>query len=98
MASTVALAQPRTDDLGPYTGSRFADVVDALNANPYQRVWGTEGKGFRRLVHPNGVCLTGRWTIQEETPYTGYFATSSSALIVSRYSTCCTETKRGQTR
>jgi len=52
MASTVALAQPRTDDLGPYTGSRFADVVDALNANPYQRVWGTEGKGFRPTLAP----------------------------------------------
>jgi hypothetical protein len=22
--------------------------------------WGPDGKGFRRLLHPNGVCLTGR--------------------------------------
>ena len=27
-----------------YNGSRFADVVDALFANPYQRVWGGEGE------------------------------------------------------
>ena len=60
--------------------------------------WGPEGKGFRRLVHPNGICLTGRWTIDADTPYTGYFAKGSSALVVGRYSTCCTETKRGQTR
>src|SRR5215207_5922905 len=25
--------------------------------------WGADGKGFRRLLHPNGVCLTGRWQI-----------------------------------
>jgi len=60
MASTVALAQPRTDDLGPYTGSRFADVVDALNANPYQRVWGTEGKGFRPTLAPASSECRGR--------------------------------------
>ena len=26
-----------------YAGSRFRDVVDALFANPYQKVWGREG-------------------------------------------------------
>ena len=141
MPDTIAVAQPRIDDGSPYGGSRFADVVDALGANPYQRVWGgsgepplpvhevtfrtvvgglfprafradsmrtldspvdmrwgADGKGFRRLVHPNGICLTGRWTIDAETPYTGYFAKGSSALVVGRYSTCCTETLRGQTR
>src|SRR5208283_2809411 len=25
--------------------------------------WGSDGKGFRRLLHPNGVCLTGLWEI-----------------------------------
>lgn len=59
---------------------------------------GPDGKGFRRLVHPNGVCLVGRWTIDQPTDYTGYFSTGSSALIVGRYSTCCTETRRGHTR
>ena len=94
-----------------YNGSRFSDVVAALFANPYQRVWGgtsepplplqtmnlrtvfgalvsfgpnqffrasertldsradlrwgPDGKGVRRLVHPNGVCLIGRWQITE---------------------------------
>src|SRR5262245_22562433 len=27
--------------------------------------WGVDGKGVRRLLHPNGVCLTGRWEITE---------------------------------
>jgi hypothetical protein len=60
--------------------------------------WGSDGKGFRRLVHPNGICLTGRWEITEETDYSGYFSKGSQALIVGRYSICCTEPRRGYTR
>lgn len=134
-----------TDEDRSYGGSRFREVVDALLANPYQRVWGGQGeaalpvykvtlgsilrgilpsgtrylfrqateravdsgadlrwgpdrKGFRRLLHPNGVCLIGQWQITGETPYSGYFANGSRALAVARYSTCCTETRRGHTR
>src|SRR5437899_11956728 len=60
--------------------------------------WGADGKGFRRLLHPNGVCLTGLWEITEPTEYSGYFRKGSQALVVGRYSTCCTETRRGHTR
>jgi len=131
-----------TDQDRAYKGSRFAEVRDAVFANPYQKVWGrepvptyqvtlrsvlrgvlsfgkryifkqavartvdshadlrwgTDGKGFLRLLHPNGVCLTGRWHITEETEYSGYFRKGSEALIVGRYSTCCTEVRRGHTR
>jgi hypothetical protein len=60
-------------------------------------IWGTARKGLRRLVHPNGVCLTGRWSIDQESEYTGYFRRGSSALMIGRYSTCCTDTRRGDT-
>lgn len=60
--------------------------------------WGPDRKGFRRIVHPNGICLTGVWQITEDTPYSGYFRKGSRALMVGRYSTCCTETRRGHTR
>jgi hypothetical protein len=60
--------------------------------------WGDDRKGCLRLLHPNGVCLTGLWSITEETPYSGYFRKGSQALTVGRYSTCCTETRRGRTR
>ena len=60
--------------------------------------WGSDRKGYRRLVHPNGVCLIGQWRIVEDTPYTGYFSNGSTALAIGRYSTCCTETRRGSTR
>jgi hypothetical protein len=60
--------------------------------------WGIDGKGFRRILHPNGVCLTGEWRITEQTDYSGYFAKDSAALVVARYSTCCAETRRGHNR
>jgi len=138
-------AQPAAGDDLQYAGSRYSDVVAAIFANPYQRVWGApgepplpvhevslrtvvgglaglafprqlqrdsertidskadlrfgaDGKGFPRLLHPNGVCLTGRWSIDQKTEYSGYFSTGSQALIIARYSTCCTETRRGQMR
>jgi hypothetical protein len=136
MTSVVDRLESITDEDRTYAGSRFADVVAALLANPYQRVWGAKNnaalpvhkvtfrsvssgmlraseravdsgadlrwgpdrKGFTRLVHPNGVCLMGAWEITERTDYTGSFAQGSRALIIGRYSTCCTETRRGRVR
>jgi hypothetical protein len=60
--------------------------------------WGPNRKGYYRLLHPNGICLTGLWHITEETTYSGYFRQGSRALIVARYSTCCSETRRGGIR
>jgi hypothetical protein len=63
--------------------------------------WGPDRRGFRRLLHPNGVCLTGKWLIDETyqgDQYSGQFKAGSQALIIARYSTCCTETRRGRYR
>ena len=60
--------------------------------------WGPDRKGYRRLLHPNGICLTGVWEITEDNPYSGYFRRGSRALGIGRYSTCCTETRRGHAR
>lgn len=60
--------------------------------------WGADRKGFRRIIHPNGICLTGLWEISAETSYSGYFRTGSRGLAVGRYSTCCRETTRGRER
>ena len=59
--------------------------------------WGPDGKGFRRIVHPSGICLFGTWEIGEETPYTGYFRKGSRALVVGRYSSAA-RTQRGKAR
>jgi hypothetical protein len=42
--------------------------------------------------------MTGLWDVTEETPYSGYFRKGSRGLMIARYSTCCTETRRGNTR
>ena len=62
---------------------------------------GPDGRGVRRIVHPNGVCLTGTWEIDDApqgTAYSGYFKQGSRALIVARYSNCCTGTRSGSYR
>ena len=128
-----------------YTGSRFAEVRDAVFGQPYPGTldgngrmptypvtlrsvlhgllkipfgrsyvfrqataravdssadlrWGPDRLGFRRLLHPNGICLSGMWEITAPTAYSGYFASGSKALVIGRYSTCCTETRRGHAR
>lgn len=60
--------------------------------------WGPDGKGYQRMLHANGICMTGLWEITADTPYTGYFHKGSRGLIISRYSTCCSETRRGNMR
>lgn len=60
--------------------------------------WGADGRGYRRLLHPNGVCLFGRWVIDRVTQYSGYFRQGSEGLIAARFSTCCRETRRGRIR
>jgi hypothetical protein len=79
-------------------GSFFRQATERAVDSAADLRWGADRRGFRRLVHPNGVCLTGWWEITEQTPYSGYFAQGSRALLVGRYSTCCTETRRGHLR
>ena len=53
---------------------------------------------FRKLAHPNGICLTGTWEITEENKYGGYFKQGSEALIVARASTAMSGTTQGRNR
>ena len=53
---------------------------------------------FEKLAHPNGVCLKGKWAINKENPYSGYFKNSTEALIIARASSAMSNTKRGKTR
>ena len=63
-------------------GGAFRKATErAVDSNADLR-WGADRKGFRRLVHPNGVCLIGRWQITEETGYSGYFRKGSTALLI----------------
>lgn len=42
---------------------------------------------FKKLVHSNGICLSGVWEITEESPYSGYFAQGAKGLFIGRVST-----------
>src|SRR4029453_15728970 len=44
MADVEIGSEQFTDEDRLYAGSRFREVVDALFANPYQKVWGGEGE------------------------------------------------------
>lgn len=48
--------------------------------------WGPDRMGYKRLIHPNGVCLAGLWEIDADNPYSGYFRKGSRALAIARYS------------
>jgi hypothetical protein len=60
--------------------------------------WGEDGRGFRRLVRPHGVCVTGRWEVSEDNPYSGAFRKGSRALAIARISAGVSRTLRGPRR
>lgn len=76
----------------------FLGAAKRVLASDSDLRWGPDGKGFRRMLHANGIAMTGVWEITEDTPYSGYFRKGSRGLMIVRYSTCCTETRRGNTR
>lgn len=51
-----------------------------------------------KLLHPNGVCFTGKWEITEPSPYSGYFAQGARGLFVGRASVALSETTAGHKR
>jgi len=52
----------------------------------------------KKLLHPNGTCLSGTWEITEASDYTGYFAQGKKGLMVGRASVTLTNTKEGRNR
>ncbi|MEC4749260.1 hypothetical protein [Methylomicrobium sp. Wu6] len=69
-------------------------AIRALESSADLR-WGEDGRGFRRLLRPNGVCALGTWQIDEDNPYTGYFKKGSQGLAVARISAGVTKTCGG---
>jgi hypothetical protein len=77
---------------------QFLGAAKRVLASDSDLRWGPDGTGFRRMLHANGIVMTGVWEITEDTPYSGYFRKGSRGLMIARYSTCCTETRRGNMR
>ncbi|MBA3421365.1 MAG: hypothetical protein H0U12_05655 [Thermoleophilaceae bacterium] len=53
---------------------------------------------FDKLIHANGICYTGIWRIDQDSPYTGYFASGSEALIIARASIAGNSLNAGERR
>lgn len=53
---------------------------------------------FKKLVHPNGICLRGIWSIDRQNRYSGYFKQGSQALIIVRASIALSYADSGQYR
>lgn len=53
---------------------------------------------MQKLLHAVGICLFGRWTITEDTGYTGCFRGGADHLMVVRCSTLLSATDRGMRR
>jgi hypothetical protein len=68
--------------------------------------WGKDKKGVQRLIHPNGICLSGEWIIDGikkdggfgPTGYTGWFEQGRTGLVIARWSPARSETRRGHWR
>ena len=84
-----------SSDLRPWS---FRQATERAVESEADMRWGPDRRGFRRLLHPNGVCLFGRWIIDQPSPWSGYFRQGTNALIIGRYSACCSETRRGHNR
>lgn len=48
-----------------------------------------------KLVHANGVCVAGTWSITEPSSYTGYFSQGKTGLFIGRVSVALSDTERG---
>lgn len=53
---------------------------------------------FDKLVHANGVCIKGRWKIDEETNYSGHFKAGTDAPFIGRVSVAFGDINRGDYR
>ena len=53
---------------------------------------------YEKLIHAHGVCFAGIWIIDEDSPYTGYFAKGSKGLLIARASVAGPFIKRGARR
>jgi hypothetical protein len=53
---------------------------------------------FDKLIHINGICYTGVWRIDQDSPYTGYFARGAEGLVIARLSVAGQQIMRGQRR
>jgi hypothetical protein len=53
---------------------------------------------YDKLIHSHGVCYSGLWEIDQNSPYTGYFKRGSRGLLIARTSVAAMFTTQGHRR
>lgn len=53
---------------------------------------------IEKLLHPNGVCVLGKWKMTEDSPYSGNFKKGTSSLFVGRISVAMEKTTSNDDR
>jgi hypothetical protein len=64
------------------------NLADRRDIRPY----------FNKLIHTHGICATGTWEIDRDSPFTGFFTKGSKGLLLARLSVAGPNINRGQRR
>ena len=87
------------DELPHYRGLRPGKFVQFFNDSARNLIDRRDIlPPFEKLIHPNGVCFTGTWRIDTDSPYTGYFAQGSEGLLLVRGSVAGPDLNAGDRR
>ncbi len=80
--------------------SLFSEGSEALTKDAKRTINRSEDYYDRlpKMLHPNGVCITGEWIMTKNSKYTGYFKNGSRGLFIGRVSTAMEETSVGNKR
>jgi hypothetical protein len=84
---------PKHKGLGPTTLLQFIND-SARNMHDHRDV----RPRYDKLIHAHGVCYAGRWVIDTDSPYSGYFAPGSEGLLIARASVAGPLINRGHKR
>lgn len=84
---------PKHQGLGPTTFLQFFND-SARNMHDRRDI----RPRYDKLIHAHGVCYAGRWQIDQDSPYTGYFKKGSEGLLIVRISVAGIFTTRGKRR
>lgn len=81
-------------------GSMFKRGVNILRQDSIARLRNEEDlvPSRPKLLHRAGICMFGRWTITEDTDYTGCFRSGTDNLIIVRCSTLLSQTHQRDRR
>lgn len=79
-------------------GGLLKNNLDSVSKRTLKDAYDYYPQGFKKLVHANGICLSGTWDITEDTPYTGYFKKASHGLVIARASVALDGTTKNSSR